>query len=238
MFVCVYEKNNFHYRGCRCYITGLNLSTDLKGGCEKAQEFWWGGCTRKREEGGGWKKETEEKCEEKLFAFEEVKKYIFSPPPFHIEEPNSKARNVNYRSFQGSSSRVQRDGFLTRSEGVGSGGDVGGREYGFYLTFLFYIHSSILFPKCINVLLFSKSDTRRSIRNKTRKRQKIAGWDTCWRRMNTSNLFLFYVLHLCVSLYTHPLFFPSLLAFIPPRTFLRLRVLLARESPHMNNAQD
>lgn len=66
---------------------------------------------------------------------------------------------------------MQRDGFLTRSVGVGSG-DVGGREYGFYLTFLFYIHSSILFPKCINVLLFSKSDTRRSIRNKTRKMQK------------------------------------------------------------------
>jgi len=49
-------------------------------------------------------KETEKKCEEKLFAFEVKKKYISSPPPLHSEEPNSKAQNVNYRSFQGSSS--------------------------------------------------------------------------------------------------------------------------------------
>jgi hypothetical protein len=41
-----------------------------------------------------------------FFAFEEIKKNIFSLPPLHSEEPNSKARNVNYRSFQGSSGSV------------------------------------------------------------------------------------------------------------------------------------
>jgi hypothetical protein len=73
-------------------------------------------------------KEKKEKCEEKLFAFGEIKKYTFALPPLHSEEPNSEARNVNYRSSQGSSSSSVRrvcEETVLFAGGGGGGGLVG-----------------------------------------------------------------------------------------------------------------